>query len=457
MDARAWLLWLGLGLAGCDPASDKGSPPRADESQPDPDPDSCTPQTWYPDADGDGYGDETAAVDACVAPDGAVAEGRDCDDTRRDVHPGRKELCDGVDQDCDGYIDERVDYNTYYEDADGDGYGVDEVEACSLGEGLAVRGGDCDDADPTRSPGAEEVCDGVDQDCDGAVDDDTGDTWYADRDSDGYGRASDTTLGCTQPAGYVPDATDCDDGHASAHPGGAEGCDSGIDEDCDGLVDCEDETCSAEPTCFEYDCADDLDGDDDGYTDCADEDCWSPDCGTVIRTTVRGGTAAWRSGRDYAEGSSGECGFYAIYEYHGSGTFSSVTGTVRVRRASDTTWRTCDWRVERASPWARAYHLGIYDRDTLVYVTASGSTFYDCGDTVTRDGSSSVSTGIDREGSVVIDPACGVDSAIFPMTLDRIGGGDFDDSSGHRWYDVAGGVLETGEAHVVFGDGGSGG
>jgi Putative metal-binding motif len=76
-------------------------------------------------------------------------------------------VCNGIDDNCDGAVDEGV-QSTFYLDADGDGHGTTPVAACE-GAGLAAVGGDCDDTSSTVWPGAPEVCgDGVDQDCDGA-------------------------------------------------------------------------------------------------------------------------------------------------------------------------------------------------------------------------------------------------------------------------------------------------
>ena len=199
---------------------------------------------FYADNDGDGSGDPASPVEACAAGAGEVADDGDCDDTRADVAPGADELCDTVDNDCDGQIDENaVADGVWYLDTDGDGYGVstDLISACDAPAGYAPVPGDCDDADGAVSPDALEVCNGLDDDCDGDTDTDDDDvadagSWYLDDDADGYGDASAPVLACENPAGAVADASDCDDTDATTFPGATETCD-GADNDCDGAFD----------------------------------------------------------------------------------------------------------------------------------------------------------------------------------------------------------------------------
>ena len=132
----------------------------------------------------------------------------DCDDTDPAVNPGEVELCDDIDNDCDGETDEGV-TTPFYADGDADGYGGEtSVDACEPPPGHVELTGDCDDADSTTYPDAAERCDGVDNDCDGDIDEAVQDTWYADADADGYGDADSPQDSCDPPEGYTDDATD---------------------------------------------------------------------------------------------------------------------------------------------------------------------------------------------------------------------------------------------------------
>ena len=176
----------------------------------------------FPDLDADGIAD---CMDEDGDGDGFTEEGGDCDDANPDVHPDADEVCnEGVDDDCDPATTE--------DDADADG-----VQACA---------GDCDDGDPAVYPDAPELCDGMDNDCDGLLEQ-PGEVdfvnWYADADGDGWGDAAvphpENPL-CEPPEGYASNDGDCADGDAAVSPAADEVCGDGIDNDCDG----EDRACA---------------------------------------------------------------------------------------------------------------------------------------------------------------------------------------------------------------------
>lgn len=199
---------------------------------------------WYLDEDGDAYGLSDDYVRACDQPSGYGPERGDCDDTNSGVHPLAPEYCDGFDNDCDTFRDEdnAVDASTWYFDGDNDGYGADTISttACDQPSGYTLDGGDCADADDDIHPGVTELCDGVDNDCDGGTDEsDAADvtTWYYDGDRDGYGDPAGPTLAqCSRPSRYSDDPTDCDDADATTYPGAPETCLDGVVNDCDGTV-----------------------------------------------------------------------------------------------------------------------------------------------------------------------------------------------------------------------------
>ena len=197
-------------------------------------------ETFYLDLDHDDVGGE--AVQACVKPDDAVLDGGDCNDDDALVHPGVAELCNGIDDDCDGLVDfdDDLETPTWYGDADGDGYGLETVvkviAGCDPPKGYAAAPGDCDDLDPAVNPDGQEVCNGYDDDCDKLVDDADGSVdgnlYYPDRDNDGFGSATDpAVVACSEPIGHEADATDCDDSDAAVNPDAIEVC-NGWDDNC---------------------------------------------------------------------------------------------------------------------------------------------------------------------------------------------------------------------------------
>ena len=130
--------------------------------------------TFYLDADSDGVGDEEVSLTACQPPPGYVEEQGDCDDDDRFTYPGAPEFCDGVSNDCDDEKDEDVANDlVFYPDGDDDGWGDDEGEpvvGCQPPENHVLGDGDCRDGDENVFPGAAELCNGSDDDCDDDID-----------------------------------------------------------------------------------------------------------------------------------------------------------------------------------------------------------------------------------------------------------------------------------------------
>ncbi len=152
-----------------------------------------------PDDDRDGYPTDT-----------------DCDDADPAVNPGvATDTCNGIDDVCDGDTDEDPEWG-WYPDNDHDGFGdgaATPMLSCTEPSGTVASHSDCDDDDPGSFPGNDESCDGVDNDCDGTVDEGGNSTgiWYTDADADGAGDPEAPVGGCVAPPGSVDNALDCDD------------------------------------------------------------------------------------------------------------------------------------------------------------------------------------------------------------------------------------------------------
>ena len=149
----------------------------------------------------------------------------------------------GADEDCTDLVDRNCDGSVGDADLDGDG---------------AVACNDCDDTEPTVLPGGEEVCDGLDNDCNGSIDEGLPTvTHYLDADSDGYGLTASTRLSCAEDLdGYSMVGEDCDDSDPLTYPDAPEECGDSVDYNCDGDVDATDSDGDGSPSCADCDDSD---------------------------------------------------------------------------------------------------------------------------------------------------------------------------------------------------------
>lgn len=186
------------------------------------------PQNFFQDNDNDGFSDGTV-VFAAVAPPNFKAAWElidtliDCNDLNPDEFPGQ----------------------VWWQDLDGDGCGdgtfyiqCGQPAFCNAAHDMIVTTGDCNDLDPNNAPvNVPEICNGVDDDCDGQTDEDAQPgTFFRDADGDGFGSPTSSVVACPAPAGYVANYLDCNDNNPNINPNRPDIC-NGLDDNCNGLVD----------------------------------------------------------------------------------------------------------------------------------------------------------------------------------------------------------------------------
>tara|TARA_B100001750_G_scaffold200104_1_gene174128 strand:+ start:389 stop:1747 length:1359 start_codon:yes stop_codon:yes gene_type:complete len=303
----------------------------------------CDPTTLGFDLDGDGF----VSTRCCNVTDAGMVCGEDCDDLSRGAYPGATDACNGADDDCDGAVDEEATL-TFYRDADGDGFGLADgpdvgesdrpIQACERPDGYAVIPGDCDDSSEITHPGGTERCAplGLDEDCDGAVDE-FGEgatspavdliTYYRDRDRDGWGKVDDVRVSCAPPAGsWSIFPGDCRDDLAQVNPDGdyarLPACPDYL-ETGDTVVPVRAERCGGTWVCVESDagCARPVPG-------ASFEAWWDMNCDGEVRSPPSGcidesdGTCGFSFGGPMLQ-SENACGT-------GSGTYAGTTACTRI-------------------------------------------------------------------------------------------------------------------------------
>ena len=321
-----------VGTETCDGGHWDGCPASQGEYCPDDgQDDNCDGTSSYDcascDSDGDGYRKVDSNPELCTG-----YLGVDCDDANANVHPGATEICNGIDDNCDGSTDEGFDVDT---------------------DGFTSCNGDCNDNNGNVNPSATEICNGIDDNCMNGIDEGVKFTFYRDADGDGFGNADITEQACEASTGYVPDNTDCNDNSAAINPAESEVPCDGIDNDCSGTddegtdadhdgykpqggacgsVDCDDNDPNNYPTNAEV--CDGQDNDCDGSIDAADS-------GLVLTP---------------CEKQDGVC----ANSYHAAG------------QCSDGQWQACD-----GSNYGSGYH-DEYCPDDGVDNNCDGVSGYDC-------------------------------------------------------------------------------
>ncbi|MDD5253941.1 MAG: MopE-related protein [Candidatus Nanoarchaeia archaeon] len=156
-----------------------------------------------------------------------------------------EESCDELDNDCDNSVDEGL-TTIFYRDIDGDNFGDinEDIEQCEMPNGYTENDEDCNDNDVNVNPDAEEICDGIDNDCNNEIDEGLTNTYYLDQDNDGYGDSTKPLETCQKPSIYTENDEDCNDNNYNVNPGRTEICNN-IDDDCDLIIDQIEQDCGA--------------------------------------------------------------------------------------------------------------------------------------------------------------------------------------------------------------------
>ncbi|MCD6522430.1 MAG: PKD domain-containing protein [Candidatus Diapherotrites archaeon] len=297
--------------------------------------------TYYEDADGDGYGNASVTTQACTAPSGYVSNNLDCNDNNADIHPGATEICNGEDDDCDNSIDEGLSIACSSDsDCGTDGcyfnryrnYFCVNAGNCSSScthvtesdnddDGYSPSCGDCNDSDANVHPGVTDTCDGIDNDCDNLIDEDANCPSY---EQDGpycyYNGFCNGTSGCAFASEqFIAAVSAYYESNGVCYYGCTRTCTENgwvrddstcSSETIDDGDPCTTDTCTASGVthtnwCEPEVCDDDIDNDGDGLIDCQDDDCPAPDCPTCQYAACDQTTYDW-----YCENSptTEECG-----------------------------------------------------------------------------------------------------------------------------------------------------
>jgi hypothetical protein len=196
------------------------------------------------------------------------------------------------------------------------------------GDGISVNGGDCNDGNITIYPGAPEVCDYLDNNCNDQIDEGVLNVYYLDEDGDGWGVNTAYVEDCTPPVGYAADMGDCDDTNRLVNPDAVEVCDDGIDNNCDGAL----TERNASGCTYYY-----TDSDGDSYGSGSSQ-CWC--AGGSAPYTATNNTDCYDTNADVNPGQSS----YFTYQ-RGDGSFDyNCNGAEEEQYLGSTSG--CDWGIE---------------------------------------------------------------------------------------------------------------
>ena len=188
------------------------------------------------DSDLDGFGNVNGSVSSCFQPIGYVSNATDCNDDDFLINANAPEICNGLDENCNGQADDGLVFINYYLDLDLDGFGsLNTMEnECAQPLGFVMNTLDCNDASFYVNPEAIEICNGLDEDCDGENDNSVVfATFYEDADGDTFGDPATGQDFCLIPTElFVANGDDCDDTNATINPVATEVWENGIDDDC---------------------------------------------------------------------------------------------------------------------------------------------------------------------------------------------------------------------------------